>query len=152
MGAGAGNANFWASRKIASSGLGLVLNTTVGGVLSNASGIVFWDAGSLAYRMYGGAGVRLLSLLELPGLWLNPGLLAVGDLNLIGLLNPLAQVPASRMLWGEVAGWTTNQQILWGTTIYNPQGQQILWGTSRDGDQILWGTSTDSPLTAANPR
>jgi serine protease AprX len=152
MGAGAGNANFWASRKIASSGLGLVLNTTVGGVLSNASGVVFWDAGSLAYRMYGGAGLRLLSLLELPAVWLNPGLLAVGDLNLLGLLNPLAQVPASRMLWGDVAGWTTNQQILWGTTIYNPQGQQILWGTSRDGDQILWGTSTDSPLTAANPR
>ncbi len=82
----------------------------------------------------------------------NPSLLHVGDLNLLGLLNPLAQVPASRLLWGEVAGWTTDQQILWGTTIYNPQGQQILWGTSADGDQILWGTSTDTTMTALDPR
>jgi serine protease AprX len=152
MGAGAGSANFWASRKIAANGLGLVLNTTVGGVVSNASGVVFWDAGSLAYRMYGGLGMRLLSVLELPTVWLDPSLLHAGDLNLLGLLNPLAQVPASRLLWGEVAGWTTDQQILWGTTIYNPQGQQILWGTSVDGDQILWGTSTDTTMTAPDPR
>jgi serine protease AprX len=152
MGAGAGNANFWASRKIAENGLGLVLNTTVGGVVSNASGVVFWDAGSLAYRMYGGLGMRLLSLLELPTVWPNPSLLQAGDLNLLGLLNPLAQVPASRLLWGEVADWTTDQQILWGTTIYNPQGQQILWGTSVDGNQILRRTSTDSTMTARDPR
>jgi serine protease AprX len=152
MGAGAGNANFWASRKIAANGLGLVLNTTVGGLLGTSSGVVFWDAGSLAYRMYGGVGLRLLSLLELPAIWLNPSLLKVGDLNLLGLLNPLAQIPASRLLWGEVAGWTTDQQILWGTTIYNPQGQQILWGTSSDGDQILWGTSSDTTLTMPDPQ
>jgi serine protease AprX len=153
MGAGAGNANFWASRKIAANGLSLVLNTTVGGLLTNAGGVVFWDAGSLAYRMYGGVGLRLLSVVELPLVWLNPSLLHVGDLNLLGLLNPLAQVPASRLLWGQVAGWTTNQQILWGTTIYNPQGQQILWGTSSvEGDQILWGTSTDSTMTAPDPQ
>jgi serine protease AprX len=153
MGAGAGNANFWASRKIAANGLSLVLNTTVGGVVSNASGVVFWDAGTMAYRMYGGAGVRLLSLLQLPLVWLNPSLLNSGDLNLLGLLNPLAAVPASSLLWGEVAGWTTDQQILWGTTIYNPQGQQILWGTSSvQGDQILWGTTSDTPMTAPDPR
>ena len=152
MGAGAGNANFMASRKIAANGLSVVLNTTVGGLVSSSSGVVFWDAGSLAYRMYGGVGVRLLSLLEMPLVWLNPSLLHSGDLNLLGVLNPLAQVPASQLLWGEVAGWTTDQQILWGTTIYNPQGQQILWGTSADGDQILWGTSTDPTMTAQDPR
>jgi serine protease AprX len=151
MGAGAGNANFWAARKIAANGLGLVLNTTVGGVLSNASGVAFWDAGTLAYRMYGGVGMRLLSVLELPLVWLNPSRLAFGDLNLLGLLNPLAQVPASRLLWGQVAGWTTDQQILWGTTIYNPQGQQILWGTQVQGDQILWGTTSEGTMTAADP-
>ncbi|HEX7137819.1 MAG TPA: hypothetical protein VF219_08235, partial [Vicinamibacterales bacterium] len=145
--------NFWASRKIAANGLSVVLNTTVGGILDSASGAIFWDAGSLAYRMYGGVGVRLLSLLELPLVWLNPSLLHVGDLNLLGVLNPLAQVPASRLLWGEVAGWTTDQQILWGTTIYNPQGQQILWGTGTvDGEQILWGTSTDPTMTEPDPR
>ena len=33
MGAGAGNANFWASRQITANGLGLILNTVVGGLV-----------------------------------------------------------------------------------------------------------------------
>jgi serine protease AprX len=150
MGAGAGSANFWASRQFAANGLNVTLSTVVAGVVSNSSGVAFWDAGTLATRLYGGIGMRLLSILELPVVWLNPSLLKFGDLNLLGLLNPLANVPANRLLWGEVAGWTSNQQILWGTTIYNPQGQQILWGTSdtTEDTQILWGTS----MTAPDPR
>ena len=77
---------------------------------------------------------------------LRPGAI-IRDLNLLGLLNPLAQVPAARLLYGEVAGWTTDQQIIWGTTIYNPQGQQIIWGTSdtTEDNQVIWGPSMTDP-------
>jgi len=147
MGAGAGNANFWASRKFAANGLNVTLSTVIAGLVANSSGVAFWDSGSLANRLYGGVGLRLLSVLELPLVWLNPSLLKFGDLNLLGLLNPLAQVPAARLLYGDVAGWTTDQQIIWGTTIYNPQGQQIIWGTSdtTEDNQIIWGTSMTDP-------
>jgi serine protease AprX len=151
MGAGAGNANFWAARQAAASGLGATLGNLLSSLLSSSSGVAFWDSGTMAYRMYGGLGRRLLSLLEAPLVWLNPSLLNSGDLNFLGgLLNPLAQVGSSPLLWGQVSGWTTNQQILWGTTIYNPQGQQILWGTDNTtGDsQILWGTA----MTDVNPQ
>jgi hypothetical protein len=148
MGAGAGNANFWASRKIAASGLtGSLLTTVVGGLSTTSSGASFWDAGTLSGRLYAGLGVRLLSTLQAPLMWLNPSLLKYGDLNLVGLTNPLAKVVPVRLQYGVVSTWTGDQQILWGTTIYNPQGQQILWGTSdtTQGTQILWGTSMTAP-------
>jgi serine protease AprX len=147
VGAGAGSANFWASRQFAANGFNVTLSTVIAGVTQNTSGVAFWDAGTMAMRMYNGTGIRLLSLLQLPLVWLDPSLLNFGDLNLLGLLNPLAQVAPTRLLWGEVAGWTSDQQILWGTTIYDPQGQQILWGTSdtTEDTQILWGTSMTDP-------
>jgi serine protease AprX len=150
MGAGAGSANFWASRQFAANGLNVTLSTVVAGVVGSTSGVAFWDAGTMAMRMYNGTGIRLLSILQLPLVWLDPSLLKFGDLNLLGLLNPLGQIAPARLLWGEVADWTTDQQILWGTTIYNPQGQQILWGTSdtTEDTQILWGTA----MTDADPR
>jgi serine protease AprX len=148
MGAGAGSVNFWASRKIAASGLvGQLLTSLVGGVLTSPSGVAFWDSGTMATRLYGHTGLRLLSPVQALLSWLNPSLLNVGDLNLLGLTNPLASIAPKWMLYGEVAGWTNEQMILWGTTVYNPQGQMILWGTSdtTDGTMILWGTSmTDS--------
>jgi subtilisin family serine protease len=150
MGAGAGSVNFWASRKVAANGLGLVPTTLVGGLLTASSGAFFWDSGSMATRLYGGLGTRLLSLLQAPLYWLNPALANVDDLHLVGLSNPLASMVPKRLLYGEVAGWTSDQQILWGTTMYDPQGQQILWGTSdtTEGTQILWGTA----MTSADPR
>ena len=151
MGAGAGNANFWASRKIAANGLtGSLLTTTIGGLGLTSSGASFWDAGTLSSRLYAGVGVRLLSAVEAPLVWLTPSLLKYGDLNLVGLTNPLASMLPVRLQYGVVSTWTTDQQILWGTTIYDPQGQQILWGTSdtTQGTQILWGTS----LAAADPQ
>ncbi len=82
--------------------------------------------------------------------WLNPSLLNVGDLNLLGLSNPLASIAPKWLLYGQVAGWTGNQAILWGDNIYDPQGQAILWGdnTQMDGTAILWGDS----MTAQDPR
>jgi serine protease AprX len=151
MGAGAGNANFWASRKIAASGLtGSLLTTTIGGLSMTSSGASFWDAGTLGTRLYAGIGIRLLSTVQAPLVWLTPSLLKYGDLNLIGLTNPLASMVPVRLQYGAVSTWTSDQQILWGSTIYNPEGQQILWGTSdtTQGTQILWGTSQ----TSADPQ
>jgi len=152
MGAGAGSVNFWASRQLAASGLlTAIVNTVVGGVSSGSSGASFWDAGTLGNRLYGGLGIRLLSLLEAPLVWLNPSLLHYGDLNLIGLLNPLASLTPVRLQYGVISTWTNDQQIIWGDTIYDPQGQQIIWGDSRttDDNQIIWG---DSVLTSPDPQ
>jgi serine protease AprX len=145
MGAGAGSANFWASRNVAAGGLLPV----VGGLLM-PSGVSFWDAGTLSARLYAGQGLRLLSLLDVALVWADPSRLHFGDLNLVGLLNPLAAVAPNRLLWGEVDGWTSGQQIIWGTTVYDPQGQQIIWGTDQttQDNQIIWGTA----MTAPDPR
>ena len=145
MGAGAGSVNLWSSRTIAASGLtGSLIGTVVGGVSAKSSGVSFWDAGTLGGRLYAGIGVRLLSVLTAPLVWLNPSLLHYGDLNLVGLLNPLASVAPKWLQYGQVAGWTPSDSILWGDTIYDPQGQSILWGDSdtTDDTSILWGDTT----------
>jgi serine protease AprX len=150
MGAGAGSVNFIASRKAGNSLLGLLPSGLIGGLLSAPSGAIFWDHGTLANRLYAGTGIRLLSLLQAPLAWLNSSLLNTGDLNLLGLNNPLASITAKWLLYGEVAGWTGGQAILWGDAIYDPNGQAILWGDSYDteGTAILWGDA----VTAADPK
>src|SRR5207244_2369708 len=100
-------------------------------------------------------GLRVLSILELPFVWLNPlGALHQGDLNLTSILSPLANIPPNPLLWGQVANWNNasrNNQVLWGDTITDPQGQQVLWGDTDTTDdyQVLWG---DSVLTSSDPR
>jgi serine protease AprX len=143
MGGGAGSVNFWTSRKAAASGLTSLVGTLVGGVLAPAGGAVFWDSGSMTQRLYAGRGLRLLSLLEAPLAWLTGGYLKWGDLNVIGLSNPLSTARPNEILWGDVSKWTGDQEILWGDTIYTPEGQEILWGDSKrtEGDEILWGDS-----------
>ena len=146
MGAGAGSVNFWASRQNAASGLvSSVLNTVVGGVLTKSSGAAFWDNGTLSGRLYAGNGLRLLSVLEAPLAWLNPSLLHNGDLNLLGLTNPLASVRPKWLQYGQIGDFTQDQMILWGTQMQDADGQMILWGTSGDDSMILWGTSETSP-------
>jgi serine protease AprX len=158
MGAGAGSLNIWASRQIAAKGLPSLVNaltSIVGGLLGGSGGAFYWDAGTMAHRVYEGSGIRLLSLLDLSRLWSNLGLVRFGDLNLAGLLNPLASLPPNYLLWGEVATWAandeiiwgtndeiiwgTNDEIIWGTTIHDPNGDEIIWGTSGN-DEIIWGT------------
>jgi hypothetical protein len=146
MGGGAGNANFWASRKYASSGLvANLINTVVGALGVTSSGASYWDSGSLADNLYAGHGINLISSLLAPLVWLNPSLLNFGQLNLLGTTNPLASVVPKYLLYGAVAGWTNAQTITWGTQISDPNGQTITWGTSEDGDTITWGTSTVRP-------
>jgi serine protease AprX len=144
MGGGAGSVNFWTTRKAAASGLTSLVSTLVGGLVSPVSGAVFWDSGTMTKRLYAGTGLRVLSLLEAPIVWLSGGYLQWGDLNVIGLNNPLSRTRPNEILWGDISRWTADQEILWGDTIYTPEGQEILWGDSRttEGDEILWGDST----------
>ena len=150
MGAGAGSVNFMASRKLTTTSLGLLPSNLIGGLLSPASGAIFWDTGTLASRLYAGVGIRLLSILQGPIVWLNSTLLNTGDLNLLGLGNPLASIAAKSLVYGQVADWPSSQSIMWGTSITDPSGQTIMWGTSytTDGTTIMWGTS----MTAEDPK
>jgi len=147
MGAGAGSLNIWASRKIAANGLSAFTTTLLSGL--GASGATYWDAGSMSARLYNGTGIRLLSILDLQNVWSNPSLLKFGDLNLAGPVNLLMTIPPKPLMWGEVAAWSSDDQIVWGTSMWDDNGDQIVWGTSSDDDQIVWGTST---LTAPAPR
>jgi serine protease AprX len=147
MGAGAGSLNIWASRKIAANGLSALTASLLSGL--GASGATYWDAGSMSARLYNGTGIRLLSLLDLLNVWSNPSLLRFGDLNLAGPVNLLATIPPKPLMWGEVAAWSSDDQIIWGTSMWDDNGDQIIWGTSSDDDQIIWGTST---LTDSDPR
>jgi serine protease AprX len=150
IGAGAGSANFWVARSMTAKTSLLSLPTAlIGGLLAPPTGASFWDAGTLSGRLYHGTGLRLLPILDLLKILGNPSLLNYGDLNLLGLTNPLRLLPANRLLWGGVADWTSDQQIIWGATIYDPSGQQIIWGADTTGDQqIIWGAA----MTAPDPR
>lgn len=151
MGAGAGSVNLWASRTIAANGLtGSLLTTVVGSSTVTSSGASFWDAGTLGGRLYAGLGIRLLSILEAPLAWATPSMLKYGDLNLVGLANPLASMAPKWLQYGQVAGWTNGQSIMWGDTIYDPSGQSIMWGDSSqsDGTSIMWGDS----VMASDPK
>ena len=147
MGAGAGSVNFMASRKLAVNQLGILPTGVVGGVLSPASGAIFWDTGTLASRLYAGTGIRLLSLLQAPLAWLNASLLNTGELNLLGVNNPLGSMVAKSLIYGQVAGWTNSQTIMWGSSITDPSGQTIMWGSNyqTDGTTIMWGSSVTQP-------
>jgi hypothetical protein len=140
---GAGSVNFWSSRKMAANGLTNLLSTVVGGVLTPASGLVFWDSGSMMQRLYAGTGLRVLWLLETPIAWLTGGFLQWGDLNVLGLSNPLAQVHPHELMWGDVSKWTADQELMWGDQVFNPEGQELMWGDSRaiEGEELMWGDS-----------
>ncbi len=143
LGGGAGSVNFWTSRKMAASGLTNLLSTVVGGVVTPATGAVFWDSGSMMKRLYAGTGLRVLSLLEAPIVWLTGNYLKWEDLNLLGLTNPLAQVTPHELMWGDVSKWTDGQELMWGDQVFNPEGQELMWGDSRtiEGEELMWGDS-----------
>jgi hypothetical protein len=121
------------------------VTTTVGGAQTISSGASFWDVGTLGARLEAGLATRLLSAVDASLAWANPSLLAFGDLNLLGPANPLAFLQPKSLMYGSVAGWTTDPSIAWGTPIQDPQGAGILWGTS-EAEGILWGTSEDEGI------
>ena len=135
--------NLWASRRNAANGLTNLVSTLIGGLLAPSTGPVFWDAGTMTNRMYRGTGLRLLSLLEAPIAWLTGGYLKWGDLNVIGLTNPIGSTQPNEIIWGDVSKWTADQEIIWGDAIQNPEGQEIIWGdsTTTEGEEIIWGDS-----------
>jgi serine protease AprX len=138
-GAGAGNVNFWLSRQVqANSGL---VASLVGLLLDRTGGVSFWDAGRLQDRLYGGSGIRLINLLELPGLLLSPNKLAWGNLNLIGLTNPISVLAPKRILFGDVSYWTSEEHLVWGDDVYSPQGEHLVWGDNDTTDDyhLVWG-------------
>jgi hypothetical protein len=114
------------------------VTTTVGGAQTTGSGISFWDIGTLAARLEAGIATRVLSAVDASMLWATPSLLTFGDLNVLGLSNPLASLLPKSLMYGEVAGWTSDPSIVWGTPLYDPQGAAILWGET-EANAILWG-------------
>src|SRR5258705_7873219 len=109
--------------------------------------VMLGNGGPKASRLYSGGGIRLLNLLDLPGILLNPGKLLWGDLNLIGSTNQISLLGPNRILWGDVSYWTANDHIVWGDNITSPEGQHIVWGDSdlTDDYHIVWGDSIKSP-------
>ena len=139
FGAGAGNAQFWTSRQMQANANILTSLTSL--LLDRTGGMSFWDSGQLQNRLYSGGGIRLLGLLELPGIILNPGQLAWGNVNLIGLTNPISLLAPKRILYGDVSYWTANDHLTWGDDIYSPEGQHLTWGDNdlTDDYHLTWG-------------
>jgi subtilisin family serine protease len=137
VGAGAGSVNFRAARQSASAGL-LNIATKIAGQVLTAGGVSYWDAGALIDRVYEGTGIEPLGVLEAVQTWLNPAKLVWGNLNLLGLKNPIGAIAPNYIVWGEMAGWSSSYYIVWGETFTDPEGQYIVWGENGDG-YIVWG-------------
>ena len=105
------------------------VTTTVGGAQTTGSGVSFWDIGTLAARLEAGIGTRVLSAVDASLAWVNPSLLTFGDLNLLGLTNPLGSVLPKSLMYGAVAGWTADLSIAWGAPIRIRRALHIVWGT-----------------------
>src|SRR5258705_1232612 len=117
-GAGAGNANFWTSRQEqANSGL---LNSLLNLLLDRTGGVSFWDDGHLQTNLYNGTGIRLLNILELPRILLNPNQLAWGKLNLVGLTNGISVLSPKRILFGDVSYCTATEHLVEAANVYCP--------------------------------
>lgn len=145
LGGGAGSVNFDRSVDVARQGLVPKLTTTLTSVLGLSSGASFVDRGTLIDRVYDRTGINLLNVLDLSILFGNGS--EPGVLNLLGLTNPLARTPANRLIWGEVAGWTSSYYLVWGTAVQAPSGQYLVWGTSdyTGSSYLVWGTSFANP-------
>jgi subtilisin family serine protease len=140
---GAGSVNFPRSQKIAATGLLNSLLNTVDSLLGSSSGATFRDTGTMIERIYGKTGIKLLGLLDLSFLFQTADYSEPGVLNLLGSNNPIAQIPANHVVWGDVAGWTTDYHVVWGDNLQSPSGQHVVWGDSEhvDDNHVVWGDS-----------
>ena len=142
---GAGSVNLWSSRRASVNGLDDLISSLplIGGLLSQSSGMTYWDSGRMTERMYAGSGLRLLGLLDLVGALLNPSRLERDTLHLVGESNPVGGMGAKYIIWGDVAYWTDSNYIIWGDSLQSPQGNYIIWGDTQmtEGYYIIWGDS-----------
>jgi hypothetical protein len=68
----------------------------------------------------------------------------MGELNLVGLMNPIQFIAPNQMMYGGItrAAADDGDEITWGTTgMRDSDGSEVVWGTADDGDEITWGTS-----------
>lgn len=149
VGAGAGSVDFPSALNLTRNGLVPSLLNTVGGLLGTSGGATFRDGGTMIDRLYGNTGLRLLGLVDSGLLWQQADNAEWGVLNVLGLLNPLGQVPAHRLIWGEVAGWTSSNHLVWGDSVQDPSGQHLVWGDSEhtDANHLVWGDSVPADGT-----
>ena len=107
----------------------------------HSGGATFRDCGTLIDRLYGNSGLKLLGILDLGLLWQQADNTEWGVLNVLGLLNPLAKIPAHRLIWGQVADWTQSNHLVWGDSVQNPSGQHLVWGDSEHtgANHLVWG-------------
>jgi serine protease AprX len=143
IGAGAGSVNFAQSMKVAQQGLIASLLNTVTSVLGLSSGATFRDRGGLIDGIYDRSGLRLLGILDLGPLLQSAEYGEWGVLNLLGLSNPLGYTPANRLVWGQVAGWSSSYYVVWGSSIQSTSGQYVVWGSSdyADPNYVVWGSA-----------
>jgi serine protease AprX len=149
VGGGTGSVSFPATMKIVNQGLVSSLLDTVTSLLGLSSGATFRDggvliaSGGLVDRVYDRSGIKFLGLLDLGGLFSSPGGGESGVLNLLGTSNPLGQVPANYLVWGDVSKWTSNYYLVWGDAIQSPSGQYLVWGDSEhtSSSYLVWGDS-----------
>jgi len=141
VGSGTGSVNFPQSQKVATTGLVASLLNTVDSLLGTSSGAAFRDTGTMIDRIYDRTGVRLLGLIDLGVLFVQADSSEAGVLNLLGLNNPIAKIPANHVVWGDVANWTNNYHVVWGDSLQAPSGQHVVWGDMEhaDSNHVVWG-------------
>ena len=147
VGGGAGTVNFAASMKLAKTDVVSLLSNVVDPILGTSSGATFRDTGTLIDRLYDGTGVQLLAMLDLGRLFSTLDSAEPGVLNLLGLTNPLGRLPANRLVWGEVADWSSSYYLVWGNTIQSPSGQYLVWGNTdyTGSSYLVWGNTVIPP-------
>jgi len=147
FGAGAGSANFWTSRQAQADAN--LITSLLNLLLDKTGGASFTDYnGQFQKNIYGGTGINLISLLQLPSIILNPLQLPIGKLNLVGSTNPISLLIPKRILWGDISYWTTADQLTWGDQVYDTEGQQLTWGDNDTTDdyQLTWGDAMKDPV------
>lgn len=145
VGGGAGSVDFAATKKLADTGLGSSLLSGIDVLLGRSSGAAYTDTGLLIDRLYNQTGLELLGLLGLDDFL--RGSAEPNVLTVLGLQNPLAQVPVNHLVWGEVAGWSSSYYLVWGSSIQSPSGQYLVWGSSQqaDANYLVWGSAAVPP-------
>ena len=144
--AGAGSVDFQQSQRLAHGGLVGSLLTTVTNTIGLTGGASFRDTGTLIDRLYGGTGIRLLSLLDLTALLRDADNADWGVLNLLGLTNPIGSIAPNYVVWGSTADWSSSYYVVWGSSMQSPDGEYVVWGSGDyDGEYVVWGSSVVQP-------